>query len=276
MHFGRNAFITTILLCTFAAVLFPTSAAAISFSTFVTPEPGDTCPGDPGSTSSPTESSFSCSNREGSLIGHASAAPGSLKANAFAFSKRGVNLGSESAEAAEAGASLSDMITFINNTSTRTDILFTEVNVTFNASLTTSGNAGAIANAQADVEGSLAVQCFNNGCTQFPIFVAVGVPVPIDLSLLVRANANASGQLENASAIADASHTFSFPVGSKVFDLPDGFTVNAPDLFIFDNLFLPPDAETPLPAALPLFAGGLGLIGLLARRRKQRHAAQLA
>ena len=37
----------------------------------------------------------------------------------------------------------------------------------------------------------------------------------------------------------------------------------------------PDIASTPLPAALPLFAGGLGLIGLLARRRKQRHAAAL-
>jgi hypothetical protein len=34
-------------------------------------------------------------------------------------------------------------------------------------------------------------------------------------------------------------------------------------------------AATPLPAALPLFTGGLGVIGLIARRRKQRQAAQL-
>lgn len=31
-------------------------------------------------------------------------------------------------------------------------------------------------------------------------------------------------------------------------------------------------SETPLPAALPLFAGGLGVMGLIARRRKQRLA----
>jgi hypothetical protein len=33
--------------------------------------------------------------------------------------------------------------------------------------------------------------------------------------------------------------------------------------------------NTPLPTTLPLFVTGLGLVGLLARRRKQRHAAAL-
>ena len=35
-------------------------------------------------------------------------------------------------------------------------------------------------------------------------------------------------------------------------------------------------SATPLPAALPLFAGGLGVIGLLAKRRKRKVAAALA
>jgi probable HAF family extracellular repeat protein len=38
----------------------------------------------------------------------------------------------------------------------------------------------------------------------------------------------------------------------------------------------PPLAETPLPAALPLFATGLGALGLLGWRRKRKHAALAA
>ena len=36
------------------------------------------------------------------------------------------------------------------------------------------------------------------------------------------------------------------------------------------------DVATPIPSALPLFAGGLGVIGLLARRRKRKNAAAIA
>jgi hypothetical protein len=50
------------------------------------------------------------------------------------------------------------------------------------------------------------------------------------------------------------------------------FTANVGAISSFDNLSIEV-TSTPLPAALPLFATGLGLIGLLARRRKQRHAA---
>jgi hypothetical protein len=34
-----------------------------------------------------------------------------------------------------------------------------------------------------------------------------------------------------------------------------------------------PVSATPIPAALPLFAGGLGMLGFLARRRKRATAA---
>jgi hypothetical protein len=35
-------------------------------------------------------------------------------------------------------------------------------------------------------------------------------------------------------------------------------------------------AATPLPAALPLFAGGLGMVGFLARRKKRNAQSELA
>jgi hypothetical protein len=42
------------------------------------------------------------------------------------------------------------------------------------------------------------------------------------------------------------------------------------------SLTLTDTSTTPLPAALPLFAGGAGLIGLLARRRKRKTALAAA
>ena len=61
----------------------------------------------------------------------------------------------------------------------------------------------------------------------------------------------------------------------------------ASNTLLFQGLFTNPDstvfvdevsavaAATPLPAALPLFAGGLGVIGLLAQRRKRKRSAKI-
>lgn len=46
-----------------------------------------------------------------------------------------------------------------------------------------------------------------------------------------------------------------------------------PGFIALDNLAVESTSATPLPAALPMFIGGAGLIGLLARRRKQKRAA---
>jgi hypothetical protein len=48
----------------------------------------------------------------------------------------------------------------------------------------------------------------------------------------------------------------------------DGLPLSFGDLYIFAGG--PIMAATPLPAALPLFAGGLGVLGFLARRRKKK------
>jgi hypothetical protein len=82
--------------------------------------------------------------------------------------------------------------------------------------------------------------------------------------------------------------TFSFIAGNSVellsfeSSVTGGGTPEHPAAFgpALDNVSILDRGEgpapTPLPAALPLFAGGLGLIGLLARRRKLKARAAVA
>lgn len=74
-------------------------------------------------------------------------------------------------------------------------------------------------------------------------------------------------------------HAMMFPVGPEslivkglidpMFTAPDGYTIE----YSVGLLEGGPTSATPVPAALPMFIGGAGMIGLLARRRNQKRAA---
>jgi hypothetical protein len=59
-------------------------------------------------------------------------------------------------------------------------------------------------------------------------------------------------------------------LGSLVGEVNGSFFLGTPDQFAQDHLVAPEIIATPLPAAFPLFATGLGALGLLGWRRKRR------
>lgn len=102
-----------------------------------------------------------------------------------------------------------------------------------------------------------------------------------------------SGGAFSYGADMTAAYTFLADIGTSfdmAFYLSSGFTYGATDFSHTATLsFLTPDgvyltsglggtfgdaplAETPIPAALPLFASGLGALGFLARRKRKAHS----
>ncbi len=69
---------------------------------------------------------------------------------------------------------------------------------------------------------------------------------------------------------SNTTGTYSGPSGNESFTLVYGEACGPPAVL---EVNLPLTSATPLPAALPLFAGGLGLLGLFGRRRKQKGSA---
>jgi len=101
------------------------------------------------------------------------------------------------------------------------------------------------------------------------ILVGLDSPVIIQLRLDATVSAAAPGSTSDSFFL----NSLDFPIGVALFNLLPGITVDAPDSFVSNNIFAPPGGAAPLPAALPLFATGLGVLGLLGWRKKRRAAA---
>jgi hypothetical protein len=92
------------------------------------------------------------------------------------------------------------------------------------------------------------------------------------------ANPNNVTLADLSSSLYSAGVTWgSFSVDFVRIGLGQGGNDSVPYNYFVDDLSITTaDATTPLPAALPLFAGGLGVIGVFARRRKRKTSAAFA
>jgi hypothetical protein len=133
-------------------------------------------------------------------------------------------------------------------------------------------------------------------------FATVGTVTPtLDLPFtttgLVGGGAINAGQSGTATYNSDSTYTAGTPMfgygtaGSPLWLAPSTLTIKSFELDFtdatgattFSSMIVPGSFSndgntftityTPLPAALPLFAGGLGLLGMFARRRKQKVSA---
>ena len=280
-----------------ATILVPSTAQSVPImaaSAGPTKQQGDTCTNftfTPSNLPSflPQSATFTCQNREGNTTAQASASFGSVKVLAQAFSKAGVNLGSESAEGAFAEATYSDssgIFFFTNQTGPPVGgNVPVKLNLNFSVNVNNTDVAAGNVVGFGIVNGQTVATCIasnnvNQGCSVDTVMVPISSQISIGLILDAIAFANASGQLTSQAGFADASHTFSFPVGSPVFDLPAGVTFNDPDAFIFNNIYSPPGAPAPAtvpePPTLALFGFGLlmfwscGLMRKIPPRPKHR------
>ncbi|MEP7362382.1 MAG: PEP-CTERM sorting domain-containing protein [Acidobacteriota bacterium] len=103
-----------------------------------------------------------------------------------------------------------------------------------------------------------------------PVEVLYGAPRGLSISLeafALGAGADNSGELVSINAL----NTLRLPRTGPVFNLPDGYSVDAPGLFVFNNRFVDPNggggSEVPEPATFGLVAAGLALAAKFRRKR---------
>jgi hypothetical protein len=94
--------------------------------------------------------------------------------------------------------------------------------------------------------------------------------IPFVVEFSMGGSAGTSGYGDSfATAVFDSLNSLSFSKTGPAFILPDGFTVNAPELNIINNRWSDPRliSPVPLPASLPILAVALGILGIIQRKR---------
>ena len=136
---------------------------------------------------------------------------------------------------------------------------------------------------QTDPQYSGTLSVFDNSVTSVDINIGGFGPFntiqfqgsdPVDLSDYELVLVNGSNAVNELYLIIDTSATLFAGLTSQVD--PASVVLDDNGLPLTSSITGSLTAETPIPAALPLFAGGLGLMGFLGRRRKRKVALTAA
>lgn len=146
-------------------------------------------------------------------------------------------------------------------------------------SVSTSDHAVSVMNTGTGV-GHWYFMSYSTALTPGDYVVGAFGPGTVSFALdLYRIQASTTGSLPlTTNVLTYTRDRYSGTGGETALAFPGFSNTNATFNYFFlgGNILLEPGGVTPLPAALPLFASGLGALGLLGWRRKRKNAARAA